>query len=901
MNINKHNYNPYLKRWKIQFSLIADLMDGSIILAGKKENNSIIVLAYNNPNESSLFKDCSNEESITHKVINDGKKRYINNLQSNKQFQNTIEYNAKFKCIYCIPVIDPANKIFGALCLYSKTRNIFPSEKISQFEKLRDVIEDDLRDIEKLNIDFNIHRDVIQDGEEKFKHFFHASPIGIFYWDTNLIITDCNEKFCELLKSNRATLLGLNLKQLSDKRPVSCIQDTIKGIHGEYEGEYHTTTSKENTYVLLKTSPVYNENKIICGGIGTIEDLSEKKQIQDALKASELKYKDLVEKINDVIFTIDPEGICTYISPVITSFTGFLPKEITGSHLMNFIHDDYKINFHEALNTVRKGSVVLIEAKIKAKNNDFQWIRTSLRPTYDSNNNFIGTHGVAQDIGETRTVESSLKDSEEQFKLIATHISDIIYEWSPITDELIWHSNPNIISPKLNDIKTFTELNNLIVPSDKEKINNYWHNALNNLGAWKTEFRMDTGENSIKYILGNGIVLFKGKIAYKGIGTFTDISKEKYLISNLKHSNEKLELNNAKLNGLLSVIPDMMFVFDQKGIILDYHTNESELLFQDSLFFLSRNVTEVLPPDISKLTLDKIKTVLNNKQTETYNYELSIQNENRVFESRMVYVNKNQTLAIVRDVTEREKDKLELISAKEKAEESDRLKSSFLANMSHEIRTPMNGIIGFSELLRSRTLNPEEREYYTSVIVNSGKQLLDIINDVLEISKIETGQIELYLSEININKLIHDISDIFSQRIKDKNNMIHLNLALDNNKALIYTDENKLRQILTNLVSNAIKFTQNGNINIGYNVINQSFLEIYIKDTGIGIAKEEQIKIFERFAQANPQITKTHGGTGLGLSISQSLIELLGGKIWVDSEVNKGSKFTFSIPLKYDK
>ena len=128
--------------------------------------------------------------------------------------------------------------------------------------------------------------------------------MGIFYWDTNMVITDCNDKFCEILKSNKAILTGLDLNLLQDKRVLPCIQSALTGVEGEYEGEYNTTTSHESTYVLLKSSPVYNKDNVICGGIGIVEDLSEKKQIQDALKASELKYKDLVEKINDVILRL---------------------------------------------------------------------------------------------------------------------------------------------------------------------------------------------------------------------------------------------------------------------------------------------------------------------------------------------------------------------------------------------------------------------------------------------------------------------------------------------------------------------------------------------------------------------------------------------------------------------
>ncbi|MCW3807244.1 PAS domain S-box protein [Plebeiibacterium marinum] len=896
MDIKIQNYNLYLKRWKNQFSLISELMQGCIVLATEVDKDNLVAIAYNHPNENTIFEKTANKKSITRDTIRNCKEVSISQLQSDTSYSETIEYRSGMKCYYGFPVINSDGSTFGAICLYSKEFNLFSDERINQIRRLKLIIEDDLKAHSRSNKASNTDMDTLLDDSEMFKHFFHFSPVGIFYWDLNMIITDCNEKFCEILNTNRATLMGMNLNQLIDKRPIPCIASALLGEESEYEGDYITTTSGQSTYVLLKTAPVYNSSKKICGAIGTLEDLSEKRHMENALKASELKYKDLVEKINDVIFSIDKEGICTYISPVISFIIGYLPEEIIGHHMLNFIQEDYKIEFYDALNRVKSGSTVVAELKLRDKSQKDQWVRISLRPVYDNKNNFTGIHGIAQDIGEKRSIELSLKESEEQFKLVATHISDIIYEWDPITKGLLWHSNPNIISPILNSIHSITDLNKLIADEDRPTIETKWEKAINNEGAWKQEFKISISNKESKHLLGNGLILFKGNTPVKGIGTLTDISNEKVLVENLKLSNEKLEHNISKVNGLLSAIPDMMFVFNKDSIITDYHYNTPTDLYKPVEQFINKKAEDVLPHDIDLLTKEKIAKVLDSKVAETYNYKLSINGEPKIFESRMVYLNSNHVLSIIRDVTLRELQKNELITAKEKAEESDRLKSSFLANMSHEIRTPMNGIIGFSELLNSKTLNPEEREYYTSVIVKSGRQLLDIINDVLEISKIETGQIKVNLAPTNINELIRTVFESFTQRANDNRNILITTTPLSDASAYINSDENKIRQVLNNLISNAIKFTQNGQIKIGYSVIEGRYLEFYIQDSGIGIAKEEQKMIFERFAQANSQITRTHGGTGLGLAISQSLVELLGGKIWVDSTVNKGSTFYFSLP-----
>ncbi len=233
--------------------------------------------------------------------------------------------------------------------------------------------------------------------------------------------------------------------------------------------------------------------------------------------------------------------------------------------------------------------------------------------------------------------------------------------------------------------------------------------------------------------------------------------------------------------------------------------------------------------------------------------------------------------------------------AKEKAEESDRLKSAFLANMSHEIRTPMNGIIGFSDLLENAGITEKQRQDYIQIIKNSGLQLLSIINDIVDISKIETGQVKIASDTFNLSKALQEIH-LFFKPLADKKGLdLKLNFNCFDLEEKINTDEVKLRQIITNLISNAIKFTDTGEVELGVTV-KDSFLQFYVKDTGVGIPEKYQQVIFHRFRQADYNVAGKHGGTGLGLAISKAYVELMGGVIWVESTVGSGSHFRFKIP-----
>ena len=250
---------------------------------------------------------------------------------------------------------------------------------------------------------------------------------------------------------------------------------------------------------------------------------------------------------------------------------------------------------------------------------------------------------------------------------------------------------------------------------------------------------------------------------------------------------------------------------------------------------------------------------------------------------------------IITDITERKLEEAELKKAMRKAEESDKLKSAFLANISHEIRTPMNGILGFAELLKEPDLTGHQQQEYIRIIESSGERMLSIINNIVDISKIESGQMKVILTETNINDLLGFIFKFFKPEVEKKGMQIRLTTGLSGHHGVINTDHEKLDAILTNFVKNAVKYTHEGTIHLGYEKKN-GFIEFYVKDNGPGIPVDRHLAIFERFVQDDSSGIRYRQGAGLGLSISKAYAEMLGGKIWVESEPGKGSAFYVSIP-----
>jgi signal transduction histidine kinase len=241
----------------------------------------------------------------------------------------------------------------------------------------------------------------------------------------------------------------------------------------------------------------------------------------------------------------------------------------------------------------------------------------------------------------------------------------------------------------------------------------------------------------------------------------------------------------------------------------------------------------------------------------------------------------------------------ELAVAKEKAEDSDRLKSAFLANMSHEFRTPLSGIVGLLQFLNSEDFTPEERRDYINIIIDNGSYLEKLIDDIIDVSKIEAKQMKVHPVELQLNGMMNEVRMFFESYLKTKNKE-DLTLILDDGEfidhCVVCVDRVRLRQILNNLLSNAVKFTEAGYIRFGYRQLSPDMLEFFVEDTGIGLSPEQQKVVFERFGRAEYGNKRQYEGTGLGLAISRSLVQLMGGEIRVESNESAGTTFYFTIP-----
>jgi len=379
----------------------------------------------------------------------------------------------------------------------------------------------------------------------------------------------------------------------------------------------------------------------------------------------------------------------------------------------------------------------------------------------------------------------------------------------------------------------------------------------------------------------------------------TEVTERVANETNLRNSEEKYR-------SIVYSSPNGILILDHQGIIVDLNPSFLKIVGYKRGDYLNRKVVEA--PGLDEDQREKARGYYNRLITgeEVAPFEIRFTTpggEKRYAEIRIRLIKPfeetGSIIAICSDITDRIRVISELREAKDKAEESDKLKTAFLANMSHEIRTPMNAIVGFSELLRTTNVQSTEREEYFTIIGNSCSILSNLIDDIIDLAKIEAGQTTIAEDLCRPYELMRELHRYFEEEIKKLGKSIKLVMDTSIDPDLtIKSDEFRLRQILSNIIGNAVKFTEKGIISWGCTIEKERDIKFSVKDTGIGISPENIELVFDRFRQMDDSSIRKYGGTGLGLPVSKSLVDLMGGEIWVESQIGRGSEFYFKIPYK---
>jgi len=695
------------------------------------------------------------------------------------------------------------------------------------------------------------------------------------------------------------------------RRIYKRIQDGLQ--HPEESHHYAYEIRKANNEIawFQSTGKVYIQNEKL-QIIGITVDITEQKRKEQELIEARAKAEESKERFELAMqVTLDgpyDRNLITneiYYSPRWKEIIGYKPDELP-NELAVWEKLTRPEDFKKAMILKNKhiaGEVDKYEIEFQMKHKNGHWVDILARGMahFDENGKAVRLVGTHIDITERKKAEKQLRENEERFRKLTEHLPSGIAIYKPVNEgndfEFI---DVNKTAESITNASRASLVGHTFLEKFPNMVNSPLYKALikvNKTGKdefipsfyYKDSVREGWRENHIyKLQTGEIVAIFRDTTEIKNAEQ-TLITKNKELVKAklIAEQNEKRfkALHDASFGGI--AIHDKGKILDcNKGLSKLTGFKQKELIGMDGLLLIAERSRKKVMKRIVAEYKKPYEAFAVRKNGEEYPVRL---------EGRMIpYNGKKVRVVEFRDITEIKMAEYELIAAKEKAEESDRLKTAFLANMSHEIRTPMNGILGFTSLLQEPDLSGEEQHRYIDIIQQSGDRMLQTVNDIIEVSKIETGQVDVTQTLVNICDLLNYLFLFFKPETEKKGIQLFLENELSGKECNITTDKIKINSILTNLIKNAIKYSDSGSIKISCQKKSPHLL-FSVEDEGIGIPVNRQKAIFERFVQADIEDSRAQEGSGLGLAITQSYAKMLGGEVWVESQEGIGSTFYATI------
>ncbi len=625
----------------------------------------------------------------------------------------------------------------------------------------------------------------------------------------------------------------------------------------------------------------------------------------------QLILETIIDYLPAMVFYKNLEGKYVAANKAFCKQLGTTPEQITGKTDFDFYEErralDYRQSDIEVINTGEIMEGFEEEITVDGEKRTYATRKVLVR---DNENNPQGIIGLVYDITETKRIQEELmesrtryKYSSEMFRLMADNMPDLV--WAKDMKKRFLFTNKAICDKLLKAIDTEEPIGKtdlFFAEREREKYPDQpeWH-TFGEICTDSDEVIFQTKKEGnfeeFGNVQGQFLILDVNKapiLDTEGnmmgvVGSARDITKEKQI-------EKDLAMVNIRNKAILKALPDLMFLYDKEGNFLDCYASDPAQLLAPMEMIIGHHITEFFDPSFVERFKKVIEECLSTRDIISMEYELEINGTVNYYESRQVYVEKDQVLSISRNITERKLLQKELISAKEKAEESDRLKSTLLNNMSHELRTPLNSILGFSEILANE-LGNLEFSGMAKHIHNSGKRLMRTLDSILQLTQLESGNNALNFQQAYPDKLFGQMMEIYHPQARLKG--LYLNLMeVPSNPG--YLDLFFFAQSITNILDNAIKFTYEGGVSIMVRekiITSQRWLSIQIEDTGIGISTEHIRIIFDEFRQVSEGHNRGFEGSGIGLTIAKKMIHLMGGTIEVSSKIGKGTQFLIEIPF----